>query len=209
MRRARQDGVKRREALLNAALRCFVERGLLATGIEDIRKAAGASPSSMYHLFGGLADITLTLLVRTFRRLFEHLAARVLPTTSADAAVRALVDAYLEWVLKHRDEAHFMYQAMAALELSAEQRRTLAEEKSGLWKPVLDHLLAQFAASAALARWSPLSLEVVLLGPTHEACRRYLAGAELDVDWMRTTLPELAWTALTAADRASPVSARA
>ena len=34
---ARQSGVARREALLDAALRCFEQRGLLRTGIEDVR----------------------------------------------------------------------------------------------------------------------------------------------------------------------------
>jgi AcrR family transcriptional regulator len=48
---ARQNGVARRQALLDAALQCFAERGMLRTGIEDVRKAAGASPSSVYHLF--------------------------------------------------------------------------------------------------------------------------------------------------------------
>ncbi|HVG59095.1 MAG TPA: TetR family transcriptional regulator, partial [Hyalangium sp.] len=39
---ARRDGMKRRDALLDAALRCFVKRGVLGTGIEEIRRAAGA-----------------------------------------------------------------------------------------------------------------------------------------------------------------------
>jgi hypothetical protein len=41
----------------------------------------------------------------------------------------------------------------------------------------------------SLPRWSPLALDVVLLGPSHEACRRLLEGAPLDPGWMRTHLP--------------------
>jgi hypothetical protein len=37
-----------RDELLDAALRCFVEQGILATGIEDVRKAAGASPRDLF-----------------------------------------------------------------------------------------------------------------------------------------------------------------
>lgn len=187
----RRDGEQRREALLDAALRLFVERGVLQTGIEDIRKAAGASPSSVYHLFDGLSGLTLALLVRTFERLFGHIAGRVLRAKTAEATVLALVDSHLEWVLAHRDEARFMYQAMA-LELGADTAKALGARKAELLEPVVSHL-HPFIVSGALPRWSPVLFDVVLLGPSHEACRRYLAGAELDPAWMRSNFPRLAW----------------
>lgn len=189
---ARRDGLKRRDALLDAALRCFVDRGMLGTGIEEIRRAAGASPSSVYHLFDdGLPGITLALLIRTFERLFEHLAARVTSTDTAEEAVIALVDGHLEWILDHRDEGRFMYQAMS-LELGADAANTLQARKAELLTPVVLHV-QRFIASGSLPPWPPLMLDVVLLGPSHEACRRFLAGAPLDPEWMRATLPPLAW----------------
>ncbi len=188
---ARRDGLKRRDAILDAALRCFVERGVLGTGIEEIRRAAGASPSSVYHLFDGLPGLTLALLTRTFERLFAHLAARVLPTPTAEQAVVALVDGHLEWILGHPDEGRFMYQA-TALEFGAEATGALQARKAELLTPVVHHL-GRFITEGALPPWPPLLLDVVLLGPSHEACRRFLAGAPLDAAWMRATLPQLAW----------------
>jgi AcrR family transcriptional regulator len=191
MKPARRDGEQRREALLDAALRCFVAQGVLQTGIEDIRKEAGASPSRVYHLFDGLNGLTLALLVRTFERLFGHLGSRVLAARTAEATVTALVDGHLEWVLSHRDEARFMYQAMA-LELGKDGAAALAARKAELLAPVVQHL-RPFILSGALPRWSPLLFDVVLLGPSHEACRRLLAGAELEPAWLRAELPRLAW----------------
>lgn len=189
---ARRDGLKRRDALLDAALRCFVERGMLGTGIEEIRRAAGASPSSVYHLFDdGLTGITLALLTRTFERLFEHLATRVTSTATAEESVIALVDGHLEWILGHRDEGRFMYQAMS-LELGAEASNTLQARKAELLTPVVLHM-HRFIIEGSLPPWPPLMLDVVLLGPSHEACRRFLAGAPLDPEWMPATLPRLAW----------------
>lgn len=188
---ARKDGLKRREALLDAALGCFAEHGVLGTGIEEIRRAADASPSSVYHLFDGLPGLTLALLVRTFDRLFAHLAARVTRTTSAEAAVKALVEGHLEWILRHRDEGRFMYQAMS-LELGGEATTTLQARKAEALAPLVAHL-ARFVEAGELPAWPPIMLDVVLLGPTHEACRRFLAGAPLEAKWMRATLPELAW----------------
>jgi hypothetical protein len=62
-----------------------------------------------------------------------------------------------------------------------------------LQKPVVEHLLEQLAASDPHAQWSVLTLDLVLLGPSHEACRRYLSGEEVDPIWMRSTLPRPAW----------------
>jgi AcrR family transcriptional regulator len=193
MEPARRDGLKRRDALLDAALRCFVRRGVLGTGIEEIRREAGASPSSVYHLFEGLPGLILALLTRTFERLFTHLAERVGPTTRAEQAVVALVDGHLEWILSHPDEGRFMYQA-TAIEFGADAKgiQALLARKAELLAPVVLHM-SRFIAEGKLPAWSPLVFDVVVLGPSHEACRRFLAGAELDPKWMRATLPQLAW----------------
>ncbi|WP_224243348.1 TetR/AcrR family transcriptional regulator [Hyalangium gracile] len=193
MEPARRDGLKRRDALLDAALRCFVRQGVLGTGIEEIRREAGASPSSVYHLFDGLPGLILALLMRTFERLFAHLAERVQPTARAEDAVVALVDGHLEWILGHPEEGRFMYQATAIeFGADAEAIQALQARKAELLAPVVLHL-SRFIAEGKLPPWSPLAFDVVLLGPSHEACRRFLAGAPLDPEWMRATLPGLAW----------------
>lgn len=167
---------------------------MAGTGIEDVRRAAGASPSSVYHLFGGLEDVVLALLVRTFERLFAHLATRVTRTRSAKGAVTAIVEGHLEWVLANRREARFMYQAMS-LELGSNVVAELQVAKASLLAPVVNHC-QRFVHDGSLPTWSPLQLDVVLLGPTHEACRRFLAGADLEESWMCATLPRLAWKAI-------------
>ncbi|MEW5848242.1 MAG: TetR/AcrR family transcriptional regulator [Myxococcota bacterium] len=193
----RRDGAERREAILDAALKCFARRGVLDTGIEDIRKAARTSPSSIYHQFDGLPSIALALLMRTFERLFAHLARRVVGTRDARACVLALVDAHLEWVLRNEDEARVMYQLMST-GLAARHERALARHKELHLAPVAAHV-GTFIRSGALPSWPPLLLDVVLLGPTHEACRRYLVGAPIDPEWMRSTLPTLAWRSISGA----------
>jgi AcrR family transcriptional regulator len=200
----RRDGQERRDALLDAALRCFARDGLMATGIEQVRREAGASPSSVYHQFKGLPELVLALLERTFERLLGAIAARVTAARTARGAVEALVLAHLEWVFAHRDEARFMYQALA-LELRADTARALTARKAQLLAPIADALGA-FVASGELPDWPPLTFDVVLLGQSHEACRRWLGGAPLDPAWMRQALPRMAWESLrgAAARRRAP-----
>jgi len=192
----RRDGIRRRDELLDAALTCFSERGLLGTRIEDVRRAAGASPSSVYNLFDGLPSLTVALLARTFERLFAHVTGRARAEDRPDGAVRALVDGHLEWVLGHQDEARFMYGAMA-LELARAQREELAELKAKLAVPVMEHL-ASVAGDGALPAWPASTLEFIVLGPAHEACRRYLAGGPVDLAGLRGLLPDVAWESVSA-----------
>lgn len=190
MTASRQPGAARREALLDAALVCFEERGLVATGIEDIRKAAGANPSSVYHLFSGLPELIAALLERTFVRRYTEVTAKVLATKSQKTAVFTLVEAHLSWVFGHPAEARFMYQALA-LDLDGDFRAGLRATKEQLKADLCAHLakLGVLAETAA-----PMLLDVVLLGITHQACRTWLTAPQLlDKRWMKKTLPTLAW----------------
>jgi len=187
----RRDGAVKRERILDAALACFAARGVLGVGIEDVRRAADASPSSVYHYFGDLNDLTLALLTRTFERLFAHLAARVLRARTARGSVKRLVSAHLAWIAAHPEEGRFMYQA-TALEFSPAAGAALQAAKANMLAPVVAHL-RPFMERGELPAWSPLVFDVVVLGPSHEACRRALAGAPLDGEWMRGVLPDLAW----------------
>lgn len=191
----RLDGLRRREQLLDAALECFSTQGLLQTGIEDVRRAAGASPSSVYHLFDGMPGLVAELLKRTFERLLAHLDTALSTATTAQEAIVSLVHAHLEWVSAHRDEARFMYQAMA-LDLAGDAQEEVLAAKDIAKRPIFAHL-ERFVQSGDLPDWDFAVLECVVLGPTHEACRRFLAGYGPDLSAMWDLLPGLARKAVT------------
>lgn len=191
MATARAHGTARREALLDAALACFEERGLVSTGIEDIRKAAGASPSSVYHLFRGLPELIAALLERTFVRRYASVTEAVLRTKTAKEAVTAMVDAHLAWVFAHPVEARFMYRALA-LDLDGGYRESLRATKERLKLDLLAHL-----AKVGVARkpnGGEATIDILLLGTTHQACRTWLSSPKaVDRRWMKRVLPALAW----------------
>lgn len=199
--RQRSDGARRRDEILDAALRCFSRRGLLSVGIEEIRREAQASPSSMYHLFGDLDAIRLGLLLRVFDALFAHIAARIQKTRNAKRAVYVLVDSHIEWIAKHPAEGRFMYGAMLmeGRGLSVSAHKQLVAGKAAGFAPIAAHL-QRFVADGQIPAWPPSLLDVVLLGVAHEALRRFLAGApEFDPVLLRKRLPALAWNSVSAA----------
>jgi len=191
MATARATGAARREALLDAALTCFEDRGLVHTGIEDIRKAAGASPSSVYHLFRGLPELLVGLLERTFVRRYAAVTVAVLRTKTARRAVTAMVEAHLAWVFAHPVEARFMYRALA-LDLDVGYRESLRATKKQL-KTALTAHLAKLGVVGTPAG-GEATIDIVLLGTTHQACRTWLSSPEaIDPRWMKKVLPALAW----------------
>jgi AcrR family transcriptional regulator len=194
----RRRGVDRHEAILAAARRCFAERGVRGTGIEDVRRAAGASPSSLYHLFGGLEDIVAQLLTRTFEDLFARLGAASAAAPSAERAVEALVRGHVRWVLEEPDAARFMYEA-TSLRFTGAAADAVAAGKAAAIGPVVA-ALQPFVRSGELPAWPIAQLEIVVMGPAHEACRRVLAGAALPTAWLVDELPRIAWRSLRAAD---------
>lgn len=184
----RKNGVQRRDELLDAALRCFAESSITEVGIEEIRKAAGASASSVYHQFEGLNGLIAALLIRTFDRQSAALEAAVLECTTAKEAVHALVLSTLDWVQAHKQEARFMFQGFA-LELAGSERKEIERAKVAAKKKYLLHL----AKLEGLPDWPPQQIELIVVAPATACCRRYCAGHAVDWDWMRKMLPEMAW----------------
>jgi hypothetical protein len=67
------------------------------------------------------------------------------------------------------------------------------------------HARSALAHHRALPAWPASTLEFMVLGPAHEACRRYLAGAPVDLAGLRRPLSDVAWTSVSAfAGGASP-----
>ncbi|MFT3696857.1 MAG: TetR/AcrR family transcriptional regulator [Kofleriaceae bacterium] len=200
---SRKNGTQRRDEILDAALDCFVQKGVLATGIEDIRKAAQASPSSIYHQFDGIAEIVIALVERTAAVQYTQMAEVVAKAPSFEAAVRGLVETLLAWTFAHEKEARFMYQAFAA-ELGPERKR-LEAAKHGRRAP-LEAALSKWTDGTPLQKWSHLELSVLLSGATHQACRFYLTGQAIDRAWMMATLPTLAWENVASVKSRKPTS---
>lgn len=173
---------------------------MLGTGIEQIRKEAGASPSSMYHQFPDIDAIMLALLLRIFEELFASLERRVAKAKTAERVIRSLVEGHIDWIAAHPAEGRFMYQAMS-MELgrmSEASRTRLVAEKGRMLAPLVLHL-GPFVRRKELPRWSPALFDVVVLGAAHEGLRRWLAGAEeLAPATLKKQLPKLAWRAIEA-----------
>ena len=83
-KRGRPPKEDRREAILDAALNCFVERGFYGTSIPEIAQKAAIASGTIYHYF----DSKEALVNALFRHWKGHIAQRVLTAFPATAPSR-------------------------------------------------------------------------------------------------------------------------
>src|SRR5882757_1726176 len=99
----------RRRDILRAALACFLEKGLVASTIEEIRQAAGASIGSLYHHFGSKDDLAAALYVEGLRDYQAGAIAELRAHPGAEEGVKTAVIHHLRCVMCHKDLAYFIF----------------------------------------------------------------------------------------------------
>lgn len=78
------DAKDRREAILTAALECFVTRGFHGTAVPQVAKAAGMATGTMYHYFPSKQALVNAL----YQKWKEAIATRVFMAFPAQAPVK-------------------------------------------------------------------------------------------------------------------------
>src|SRR5689334_13103758 len=87
---------KRRRAILDAALSCFLKSGFDAATIEHIRDASGASFGSIYHHFGSKQAIAAALYVEGLHELDLALSAARESQANVRDGLKAQVQGYFD-----------------------------------------------------------------------------------------------------------------
>lgn len=108
--RISERGAATRSGLLAAAKEVFISVGFAQAGVTDIVTKAGASVGSLYHHFGGKADLYLVLFDEFHRDLAERTrqatrTARAAGITDPKQLFLAGAKAYLDGCIEERDLA--------------------------------------------------------------------------------------------------------
>jgi TetR/AcrR family acrAB operon transcriptional repressor len=97
VRRTAEDAARTREAILDAGLHVFAERGFAAAQLEDIARRAEVTRGAFYHHFTNKADLYLAILQERWDAvmapLLQHLRGRKKPKTRLRAFVVAFIEA--------------------------------------------------------------------------------------------------------------------
>jgi AcrR family transcriptional regulator len=179
----------RRQAVLEAALDAFAEHGFSAAGIEDVRRRSGASVGSIYHHFGGKDGLAAELYVGGLRSYQEGLLGALEQSDGARDGVEAAVRHHLGWIAEHPKLARFMFEnSVATPELREQNRRFFG---------AVHDWLARHADSGEIRRLPRDVYYALLIGPSQELARHWLAGrVDLPLEDAAEELAHAAWMSL-------------
>ncbi|WP_069866183.1 TetR/AcrR family transcriptional regulator [Pseudomonas citronellolis] len=187
----------RKDDILQAALACFSESGVDATTIEMIRDRSGASIGSLYHHFGNRERIIGALYLEGIGQYAALLDAGLREGMSAEATVKLFVTCYIDWVVAHPDWARFILHNRGRVE-AGEMGEQLREANRQQGRRIAE-LLAVYRQAGAF-REMPFELfNSVVIGPTHDYVRNWLAGrTRVELADCRDLLAQIAWESVRA-----------
>ena len=187
----------RKDEILQAALACFTDFGVDATTIEMIRDRSGASIGSLYHHFGNKERIIGALYLAGTAEYAALLAEGFAQADSAEACVKLLVTSYVDWVVANPDWARFILHSRGRVEAS-EVGAELREVSRVNFRRILDALTVYRAQG--LFKAMPVDcFTSVVIGPTHDFARHWLAGrTQTSLAECRELLAQVAWDSVRA-----------
>lgn len=108
------DTPSTRERLLAAAARVFLQHGVGAAAMDLVRQEAGVSNGSLYHHFPTKAQLADALCAQILRDFHAAVLAPAAGRASAQAAVKGMVRAHIDWVLRYPEQARLLQELKRA-----------------------------------------------------------------------------------------------
>ncbi|MDN5914898.1 MAG: TetR/AcrR family transcriptional regulator [Pseudonocardia sp.] len=194
-RRVTAGGSATADRISAVALRLLAVHGYAGVSMEDIRRDAEVSNGSLYHHFRTRADLVARLLVEAMTEVQDRALQHVDAPDDAEAVVRGVVRAQLEWVEHHPDRARLVYgelpdEVLLAAEphFSSRNRAYVTAMRGWLEQQMARETLIRRPFGVAHALWA---------GPTQEFCRHWLHGrSRLSPSDVTDDLAAGAWAAL-------------
>lgn len=187
----------RKDEILQAALACFTEIGVDASTIEMIRDRSGASIGSLYHHFGNKERIIGALYLAGTGEYAALLEEGFAKAASAEDCVKLLVTSYIDWVVANPDWARFVLHSRGRVEASelGEQLR----EANRLHFGRINQALAGYREQGVFKAIPPDCFASLVIGPTHDFARNWLAGrTQTQLLDCRELLAQAAWESVRA-----------
>lgn len=171
------DDATPRERLLEAATELFAENGYDAVNVETLRKRAGVSNGSFFHLFAAKDDLAADLLVTCVADYQAAIIKALARCETAADGIAAMIRGHIRWVINNPDKARFMLDdARAAWFAKATDRLNTHNKAFGA---AIERWRAPLTAQGHL-RDVPVGIFVATVaGPVNMLCRAWVSGRQL------------------------------
>lgn len=184
-----------RDRLLRSAAELFVAHGADAVSMDAVRQHAGVSNGSLYHHFATRQQLIGALYAQVLADYQRTLLARLQQAGDAEAGVKALVGAHIDWVLAAPGEARLLHELRHAAAPAAGDAPWAAPNAEA-FATLARWIDAQVAAGTLRAM--PLRVwNALVFAPALSLTPHWLAADPPRVDpAVREVLAEGAWRAV-------------
>jgi AcrR family transcriptional regulator len=159
------DGRQTRQAILDAALDLFAERGYFGTSLRDIAAVVGVRESAFYNYFDS-KEALFTAMLAASRESKDEQWARFLAEPQRDlrSTLERLTTIILEYFCDPRQERLFRISMSDGLRLARQGRFDLMEQMTHAANP-FHALMRRLVAEGQLRDGNPEVLAMGFLGP--------------------------------------------
>src|SRR5262245_24092273 len=159
------DGQRTRQAILDAALALFAEKGYFGTSLRDVAGAVGVRESALYNYFPGKEALFEALLAADSALKTEQLSALLDgPATDGAELLERLADFVIDRFVQPRQQQLFRILMSDGMRLAREGRINLLE-RMGSGRQDLQDLMRRLIAAGVLRDDDPERLVMQFLGP--------------------------------------------
>jgi AcrR family transcriptional regulator len=125
-RRKKEPRSVHRENIVSAASVLFMERGIAATSMDDIAKAAGYSKATLYVYFKNKEEIVGILVLNSMKKLYDYISSALIQHDTT----KARYDFICRGLVQYQEEFPFYFKmVLDKINIDFESHDYLPEEK--------------------------------------------------------------------------------
>lgn len=125
-RRKKEPRSVHRENIVSAASTLFMERGIAATSMDDIAKAAGYSKATLYVYFENKEEIVGILVLNSMKKLYDYISSALIQHKNT----KARYDFICRGLVQYHEEFPFYFKmVLDKINIDFESKNYLPEEK--------------------------------------------------------------------------------
>lgn len=125
-RRKKEPRSVHRENIVSAASALFMEKGIAATSMDDIAKAAGYSKATIYVYFENKEEIVGILVLNSMKKLYDYISSALIQHETT----KARYDFICRGLVKYQEEFPFYFKmVLDKINIDFESKNYLPEEK--------------------------------------------------------------------------------
>src|SRR5262245_44993907 len=159
------DGQRTRQAILDAALALFAEKGYFGTSLRDVARAVGVRESALYNYFPGKEALFEALLAADSADKVERFSAILeQPVTDGRAVLEQLATFVLDRFVMPRQQQLFRILMSDGMRLARDGRINLLERMQSS-RPRLEEIMQRLIDEGCLRDADPELLVMQFLGP--------------------------------------------